>query len=227
VSYARDHLIPLVDEGLGNSAYLADLSDGRALAVDASRDPRALREAAAKRGLRIAFAADTHLHADFLSGAVQLAADDGATVLAAAAGHREFPHTALAGGDEVDLGGLTLQALATPGHTGEHLSWLIPDGVPLGFVLADGQDPAEVAWQALKIGHEDLAGRLDGGMAAWQADGGPAEQTGLVTAGGIGSRPVLDVRQAAEYASGHLPGAVHIELGDLPPGSGTRLPGRW
>jgi rhodanese-related sulfurtransferase len=96
------------------------------------------------------------------------------------------------------------------------LGWLIPDGVPLGFVLADGQDPAEVAWQALKIGYEQLAGQLDGGMAAWHADGGPAEQTGLVTAGRIGARPVLDVRQAAEYAAGHVPGAVHVELGDLP-----------
>ena len=124
----RDHLIPLVDEGLGNSAYLADLGGGRALAVDASRDLRALRQAAARRGLRVAFAADTHLHADFLSGAVQLAADEGATVLAAAAGHRAFPHTALADGDEVDLGGLTLRALATPGHTDEHLSYLLLDG---------------------------------------------------------------------------------------------------
>ncbi|MGH3123488.1 MAG: MBL fold metallo-hydrolase, partial [Streptosporangiaceae bacterium] len=128
MSYARDHLIPLVDEGLGNSAYLADLGDGRALAVDASRDLRALRGAAAKRGLRVAFAADTHLHADFLTGAVQLAVDEGATVLAAAAGHREFPHIALAEGDETDLGGLTLRALATPGHTGEHLSYLLLDG---------------------------------------------------------------------------------------------------
>src|ERR671935_1771319 len=103
VSYARDHLIPLVDEGLGNSAYLADLGDGRALAVDASRDLRALRQAASRRGLRVAFAADTHLHADFLSGAVQLAATDGAEVLASAAGRREFAHTGLGDGDEVDL----------------------------------------------------------------------------------------------------------------------------
>lgn len=65
MSYARDHLIPLIDEGLGNSAYLADLGGGRALAVDASRDLRALRQAASRRGLRVAFAADTHLHADF------------------------------------------------------------------------------------------------------------------------------------------------------------------
>jgi len=96
------------------------------------------------------------------------------------------------------------------------LGWLIPDGVPLGFVLAGGQDPAEVAWQALKIGYEQLAGQLDGGIAAWHADGGPAEQTSLVTAGRIGARPVLDVRQAAEYAAGHVPGAVHVELGGLP-----------
>jgi len=128
VSYGRDHLIPLVDEGLGNSAYLADLGDGRALAVDASRDVRALRRAASRRGLTVAFAADTHLHADFLTGAVQLAADEGAAVLASAAGRRAFPHTALADGDEVDLGGLSLRALATPGHTGEHLSYLLLDG---------------------------------------------------------------------------------------------------
>ena len=128
MSFTSDHLIPLVDEGLGNSAYLADLGDGRALAVDASRDVRALRRAAAGRGLRVAFAADTHLHADFLSGAAQLAGDEGATVLAAAAGRRQFPHTPLADGDEIDLGGLTLRVLATPGHTDEHLSYLLLDG---------------------------------------------------------------------------------------------------
>jgi hydroxyacylglutathione hydrolase len=128
MGFADDHLIPLVDEGLGNSAYLVDLGDGRALAVDASRDLRALRTAAERRGLSVAYAADTHLHADFLTGALQLAADDGATVLASAAGHRAFPHTALADGDETGLGGLTLRALATPGHTDEHLSFLLLDG---------------------------------------------------------------------------------------------------
>lgn len=128
MGFADDHLVPLVDAGLGNSAYLVDLGGGRALAVDASRDLRALRQAAQRRGLSVAFAADTHLHADFLTGALQLAADDGATVLASAAGHRAFPHTALADGDATDLGGLTLRALATPGHTDEHLSFLLLDG---------------------------------------------------------------------------------------------------
>ncbi|CCK28674.1 beta-lactamase domain protein [Streptomyces davaonensis JCM 4913] len=128
MGFADDRLIPLVDAGLGNSAYLVDLGDGRALAVDPGRDLRALRTAAERRGLTVAFAADTHLHADFLTGALQLAADDGAAVLASAAGHRTFPHTALADGDETDLGGLTLRTLATPGHTDEHLSFLLLDG---------------------------------------------------------------------------------------------------
>ncbi|MFF5209524.1 rhodanese-like domain-containing protein [Streptosporangium sp. NPDC000396] len=126
-------VIPIVDEGLGNSSYLVDLGDGRALAVDACRDLRALRAEVERRGLRVAFAADTHLHADFLSGALQLAATDGARVLASAAGGRAFDHVGLRDGDEVDLGGLSLRALATPGHTGEHLAFLLLDGShPLG-----------------------------------------------------------------------------------------------
>ncbi len=123
----------LVDAGLGNSAYVVDLGDGRALAVDAARDLRSVRELTARRGLTVAYAADTHLHADFLSGALQLAATDGAAVLASAAGDRAFPHRGLRDGDEVDLGGLVLRAWATPGHTEEHLALLLLDGdSPIG-----------------------------------------------------------------------------------------------
>jgi hydroxyacylglutathione hydrolase len=121
-------LVAVVDEGLGNSAYLLALGDRRALAVDPSLDLRAVRALAAKRGLRIAYAVETHLHADFLSGARQLAVDHDAQILASAAGRRTFPHTRLGDGDDVDLGGFTLRALATPGHTDEHLSFLLLDG---------------------------------------------------------------------------------------------------
>lgn len=131
-------LIPIVDEGLGNSAYLLALGDGRALAVDASRDLRALRATAERRGLRVAYAADTHLHADFLTGALQLAASDGASVLASAAGEREFAHHGLRDGDEVDLGGLTLRSLATPGHTHEHIAFEIVDGATTVGVFTGG-----------------------------------------------------------------------------------------
>ncbi len=121
-------LIPVVDEGLGNSAYLLDLGDGRALAVDPSLDLRRVTEVAERRRLRIAYAAETHLHADFLSGVLQLAHDHGAQVLASAAGDRTYEHMRLVDGDAVDLGGLTVRALATPGHTLEHLSFLLLDG---------------------------------------------------------------------------------------------------
>jgi hydroxyacylglutathione hydrolase len=133
VVLAEPLVVPLVDVGLGNSAYLVDLGDGRALVVDVSRDLRAIRSAAQARGLKVAYAADSHLHADFLSGARQLAATDGTTVLASTAGQRAFPHTGLVDGDEVDLGGLRLRALTTPGHTEEHLAFLLLDGdTPLG-----------------------------------------------------------------------------------------------
>ncbi|WP_282697443.1 MBL fold metallo-hydrolase [Streptomyces sp. CC208A] len=396
MGFADDHLIPLVDEGLGNSAYLVDLGDGRALAVDASRDLRALRAAAGRRGLTVAYAADTHLHADFLSGAVQLGHDHGATILASAAGHRGFDHRGLADGDEADLGGLTLRALATPGHTDEHLSfllldggrelgvftggslivdsaartdllgadrteelaraqyrslrrlaalpdatavwpthgagsfcsappgaertttvgaqkrsnpllaapdedafvarltaglgsypayfdrlaeanrrgpavltgpptlpglsagqvralvadgghvvdvrpaaayaaghvpgslsiplraafatwlgWLLPDTAPLAFVTDEDQDPGELVRQAYKIGYERLAGRLGGGMAAWLADGNPQNSIAFLPPDRAGDRPYVDVRQESEFAAGHVPGAVHLELGGL------------
>jgi glyoxylase-like metal-dependent hydrolase (beta-lactamase superfamily II)/rhodanese-related sulfurtransferase len=123
----RNAPLPIVDDGLGNSSYLVDLGDGRALAVDPSRDPSPYLAAAERAGLQIAFAAETHLHADFVSGSGELAAF-GAHVLAPAAGGLELPHKGLGDGDEIDVGGLTLRALATPGHTPEHVAYLLLDG---------------------------------------------------------------------------------------------------
>lgn len=389
-------VVPIVDEGLGNSTYLLDLGDGRGLVVDPSRDLRTVRAAARRRGLRIAFAVDTHLHADFLSGSRQLAASDSAQVLASAAGHRQFEHTGLWDGDEVDLGGLVLRALATPGHTHEHLSflvldssepvgvftggsllvgsvartdlvepsltavlaaaqyrslqrlallgddvevwpthgagsfcsappgsartstigtekatnsllrapdedafvralldslgsfppyfrrlgeinrlgpglldgtlllpampveqvmslqkigsqvvdvrpvaafsaghvpgalsiplrpafatwlgWLAPPDRPLVIVRDDDQDPDEIVWQAAKVGYDNLAGQIDGGMNGWRTAGGQADRLPLVTAENLGDARVLDIRQTAEFTAGHVPGALHIELGDI------------
>jgi rhodanese-related sulfurtransferase len=95
------------------------------------------------------------------------------------------------------------------------LGWLVPEDARLVFVLGAGQDHADVAWQALKIGYEQLAGRLDGGMDAWTAHGGPRERIELVAPDRVAARPMLDIRQATEHAAGHIPGAVNIELGDL------------
>lgn len=390
-------VIPVVDEGLGNSAYLVDLGDGRALAVDPTRDLRSLRTTADAHRLTVAYVAETHLHADFLSGACQLAADDGAQILASADGGREFGHRGLAEGDELDLGGLRLRALATPGHTTEHLcyllldgaepvavftggsllvgtaartdlvgpatterlaraqyrslrrlatlpaatvvypthgagsfcasprgaertttigrelatnpllaadgedafvtalleslgsfpgyflrlaernrrgpavleappglaplsparvralrdggglvidarpndeyaaghipgalaiplrpsfatwlGWLVPDqATALALVTGPDQDLTEAVWQALKIGYDNLAGHLHGGMPAWIAAGYPTRTTPLLTPNRVDLPTVVDVRQASEYRDEHLSGAVHIELGAL------------
>jgi glyoxylase-like metal-dependent hydrolase (beta-lactamase superfamily II) len=389
-------LVPLVDEGLGNSAYLVDLGDGRALVVDVSRDLRAVHAAAARRNLTVAFAADTHLHADFLSGAYQLAATERTKVLASAVGHREFAHTGLHDGDEVDLGGLRLQAWLTPGHTHEHmayllldgdrevgvftggslivgsaartdlvsderteelthaqyrslrrlttlpgevevwpthgagsfcsappgsertstierelatnpllqvsdenrftsmllgslgtypayfrrlgevnrvgpplldsepvltpmtassvsaaladgavlidvrpvdqfahahvngaisiplrpvfaswLGWLAPPDRPLIIVRDPGQDPAEIAWQAAKVGCDNIIGELSGGIPAWTSAGCELASIPLIKADHLDGYRVLDIRQDAEYQSGHIPGADHVELGQV------------
>jgi hydroxyacylglutathione hydrolase len=125
---------PVVDEGLGNSAYVVELGDGRALVIDPARDPTPYRELARRRRLQIAYAAETHLHADFLTGSRELAAADSAQILAPRASRLGFPHRGLEDGQEIDLGGLTLRVLATPGHAPEHVSYLLLDGGrPLGL----------------------------------------------------------------------------------------------
>ncbi|MGH2379639.1 MAG: MBL fold metallo-hydrolase [Candidatus Limnocylindria bacterium] len=120
-------ITPFVDTGLGNSSYGVDLGDGRALVVDPVRDVRSYRRWGEKRRLRLAYSLETHLHADFVTGSLELARIQ-AQVLAPSGGHAEFPHRPLESGEEVDLSGLTLRAIGTPGHTPEHLAYLLLDG---------------------------------------------------------------------------------------------------
>ena len=126
-------IVVLVDEGLGNSSYVVDLGDGGALVVDPGRDPGPYLAEAERRGLRITTAAETHLHADFVSGSRELAAH-GCRVIAARKARLEHPHHGMVGGEHLDVGGLTLEALASPGHTPEHLAYLLrDDGRPVAL----------------------------------------------------------------------------------------------
>jgi hydroxyacylglutathione hydrolase len=98
------------------------------------------------------------------------------------------------------------------------LGWLVPADAPIVVVRGGDQDLADLAWKAVNIGVERLVGELAGGIDAWTAAGQPTASTRLLRAGEIDERwRVLDVRQDSEFASGHLPGAIHVELGALAP----------
>jgi glyoxylase-like metal-dependent hydrolase (beta-lactamase superfamily II)/rhodanese-related sulfurtransferase len=134
-----------VNEGLGNSAYLVAIGDRRALVVDPPRDVEPFLMAARSRGLTISHTVETHLHADFVTGSRELAAR-GAVVFAPRAADMAWPVDGLHDGEEVDLGGLVLRAIATPGHTPEHLSYLLLDGArPIGLFSGGALLPGSVA----------------------------------------------------------------------------------
>lgn len=394
----------LADKGLGNSAWLVDLGDRSALVVDPSRDPRVPLQAAGEAGLKVRQVAETHLHADFISGGLELTNEvPDAKLIAPADADLDYPHEPVREGMDIDLGGLVLRPVPTPGHTPEHFAYLLlddgrpealfsggtlivdgvarpdlvspslteplarsawrsiterlftlpddvnvypthgggsfcsagapnrptttigeqrtsnpllqvdgedafvkrllgdlgtfppyflrlreinrrgprlygtntprlasldPDGVerrraagaqlidvrpigryadrhvpgslsielrgqfatwlgwlvedpdtPLVFIVDDDQDRDDLVRQCLKVGYENLAGELVGGVSAWEKSGrhtASIELTDVPPAG----RTVLDVRQRSEWESGHIPGAKHVELGELP--SATR-----
>jgi len=153
---------PVADAGLGNSTYVAEVAGGLALVVDPGRDPRPYLDLAAAHRLRIAFAAETHVHADFVSGGRELAGL-GARLLAPAGSGLAFGHEKIRDTQELDLGGLTLRALATPGHTPEHLSYLLLDGTEPVAVFTGG------ALIAGGVARTDLADPASAGPATWAA----------------------------------------------------------
>ncbi len=125
---SRREIVRFTDRGLGNDSYLF-VSDGAAVVVDPVRDVSRYQAAARERNARVVAAVETHLHADFVSGARELATR-GAEVYASAAGHVRFPHRPVRDGDLIEIEAISLRALATPGHTPEHLSYLVEDADP-------------------------------------------------------------------------------------------------
>lgn len=99
---------------------------------------------------------------------------------------------------------------------GSWLGWMVPDPTtPLVFVADHHTDRREVVRQCLNIGYENLFGELAGGVAAWHAAGGEVAANPVLDAGNLGDRVVLDIRLRGEFASGHVPAAANVELGDL------------
>jgi glyoxylase-like metal-dependent hydrolase (beta-lactamase superfamily II)/rhodanese-related sulfurtransferase len=117
----------IVTVELGDTSYLL-VSEGEAVLVDPQRDAWRFVAAAEVRGATIRHVAETHVHNDYVSGASEAEAATGAEIAAPAGGGYAFPHRAMAEGDEIRVGDVTLTAWHTPGHTPEHLSYVVRAG---------------------------------------------------------------------------------------------------
>lgn len=112
---------------LGDRSYL--VHDGTvALVIDPQRDTDRVEAAARDAGVAITHVAETHIHNDYLTGGPELAKAHGARYLVNAADPVTFERTPIAGGQTVRVGTFTVRAVATPGHTHTHLSFIVEDG---------------------------------------------------------------------------------------------------
>src|SRR5579859_4212379 len=110
-------------ECLSQASYLiADETTGRAIVVDPRRDIGEYLESAKAHGATIELVIETHFHADFLSGHLELAAATGAEIGFGTRAQPEFAARALRDRERISLGQVTLEILETPGHTPESIS---------------------------------------------------------------------------------------------------------
>jgi len=140
----------LYNEQLSQASYLVGCQrTGEALVIDPTRDLDLYRDLAAREGLRIAAVAETHIHADFVSGARELAARTGAGLYLSGAGPADWQYsyagaagaTLVRDGEVFMVGDLRLDVLHTPGHTPESVSFLLTDTdaatEPMGIFTGD------------------------------------------------------------------------------------------
>jgi hydroxyacylglutathione hydrolase len=111
---------------IAHSSYLLGGKENCAI-VDPRRDVNIYIEAAKRMGFKITHILETHLHADFVSGHLDLAEKTGAKIYAPASANCQFKHQALQEGDEFKVDDLAIRVIETPGHTPEHLSYVVID----------------------------------------------------------------------------------------------------
>ena len=115
-----------VIEGLGHQSYcILDSESGTAAIVDPRRDVDVYLQAAQSAQARITHILETHIHNDYITGSRELVARTGATIYASAIDPLHYEHRPVREGDRFTVGSLSFTALATPGHTPEHVSYLL------------------------------------------------------------------------------------------------------
>ncbi|MFT9847735.1 MBL fold metallo-hydrolase [Aneurinibacillus sp. REN35] len=132
---------------LSHASYLIGCqATGEAIVIDPGRDLTPYLEAAKEEGLTLTAAAETHIHADFVSGARELGKRYNTMLYLSGEGDASYAyiheekHTLLKNNDTFHIGNLTFQAVHTPGHTPEHLSYILTDGgasEPIGIFTGD------------------------------------------------------------------------------------------
>lgn len=139
------------DQNVAHASYMVGCQrTGEAIVVDPARDIRPYLATAVKENLRLVAAVDTHIHADYVSGARELAERTGATLYLSDEGDaswkylfaHQYPHKLLKDGDTFKIGNIQFEAMHTPGHTPEHMAYLITDmgggaDRPMGIFTGD------------------------------------------------------------------------------------------
>jgi len=229
------------DTGLAQYSYAVGCDvAGTVAIVDPRRDVDVYLEFAKSRGLRIVAVLETHIHADFASGARELGERTGADVRVSGhdAGEKyaiAFPHRDLMDGDAVELGKVRIVAVHTPGHTPEHLSFLVFDGtrsrdVPALMLTGDflfvgslgrpdliGEDAKrDLARQLFRSVREKLAHLPDG------LEIHPGHGAGSMCGAGMSARPMSTLgfeRIANAYLDPSLTEETFVEriLARIPP----------
>lgn len=151
---------------LAQGAYYVE-SKGEVAIIDPLRESQPYIDRANKSGAKIKYVLETHFHADFVSGHVELAERTGATIVYGPNARTEFPAHIAKDGEELVLGDVTIKVLHTPGHTMESTTYLLLDekGRPHCIFSGDTLFIGDVGRPDLaqKMGsltQEDLAGHL-------------------------------------------------------------------
>ncbi len=148
---------PFVDTGLGNSAYLIGSHDTKkGILIDPLRDVDRYLHTASELGLTLTHVLDTHLHADFVSGNREIAHQTGAVIGASAEAGVGFAHNPLTETSVIDLGAFQVHVMNTPGHTPEHISFLVvgPDKKTPSALFSGGALIVGGAARTDLLGHE-------------------------------------------------------------------------
>jgi len=130
-------VIVISTEELGDRSYIAH--DGTvAIVVDPQRDIDRVEEALGQANLRLEAVLETHVHNDYVSGGLELARRTGARYVLAAGDRLAFAHEEVRDGDRLAAGAMTIEVVATPGHTDSHVAYVIGDESGANAVFSGG-----------------------------------------------------------------------------------------